>query len=87
MQDILEWAYSELEKEVGEDRTMNPATVRRKLTSLRGRFTHAVRLGFTTANPVAQVLNDNQALFVAISVMPARASAWRRANSARIDAE
>jgi hypothetical protein len=63
VQDVLGWAYSELEKEIGEDRTMTPATVRRKLISLRGLFTHAVRLGFSTANPVAQVVNDNQALF------------------------
>jgi integrase len=63
VQQVLEWAYAELEKEVGEDRIMCPASVRRKLTSLRGLFSHAIRLDFITANPVAQVMNDNKALF------------------------
>ncbi|MBB5403227.1 site-specific integrase [Paraburkholderia youngii] len=60
---ILDWVYVELEREIGEDRTISPATVRRRLTSLRGLFTHAVRLQFIGANPVAQVMNDHPALF------------------------
>lgn len=63
VQDVLDWVYSELDKEVGEVHTMSPATVRRKLTSLRGLFSHAVRLEFITVNPVAQVMNDSKALF------------------------
>ncbi|ABE29330.1 phage integrase family protein [Paraburkholderia xenovorans LB400] len=63
VQQVLEWAYAELEKEVGEDRIMCPASVRRKLTSLRGLFSHAIRLDFITANPVAEVMDDNKALF------------------------